>query len=128
MDELKSYQDLLSMEPNELEDWLLKNFSKTIPLQLETVEDMQAAGIILGELVNSYSYLMAMSVYAKTAVRNEKRKGKENKENTDDMIDRQNAINTTCDIIKMQYTGLSRLVTIKKEINNELHMSDSFLQ
>ena len=67
-----------------------------------------------------------MSVYAKNAVRVEKRKGKDNKETYEDMIDRENAIHSSADNIKMLYNCLSRLITIKQEINKEINISNPY--
>ncbi len=122
MENLKSYQEILIMDPDELQDWLLR-FVIEIPTTVETVEDMQNASKLLSALASSYAYLNSLAVYAKNAVRREKKKGKENKDIYEALIDRQNAIDTTCDSVKMLYNCLSRLVTIKQEINKEINMS-----
>lgn len=120
----KSYQEVLAMNPDVLNTWLVNSFIIELPSSVETVEDMQTASILLSRLANSYTYLMSLGVYAKNAVRSEKKKGKENKEVYETMIDRQNAINFACDSVKMLYNCLSRLVTIKQEINKEINMSN----
>jgi len=120
----KTQQEVLSMDPDELENWLT-NFIVDIPTAVETVEDMQLASRLLSKLASNYAYLNSLAVYAKNAVRREKKKGKENKEVYETLIDRQNAIDSTCDSVKMLYNCLSRLVTIKQEINKEINMSNS---
>ncbi len=119
----KSYQEVLTMDPDFLEDWL-SEYVIDIPTSIESVEDMQLASRLLSNLASSYVYLNSLGVYAKNAVRREKKKGKENKEVYEALIDRQNAIDTTTDSVKMLYNCLSRLVTIKQEINREINMSN----
>ncbi len=119
----KSHQEVLVMDPDELEDWL-SEYVIDIPTTIETVEDMQLASRLLSNLASSYVYLNSLGVYAKNAVRREKKKGKDNKEVYDALIDRQNAIDVTTDSVKMLYNCLSRLVTIKQEINREINMSN----
>lgn len=118
------YQEILKMEPKSLMNWLVENFKTEIPIQLDTVQDMETAGRLLGKLTNQYAYLVSLATYAKLAVREEKRKGASNKVASDNMIDRRDAIQNMADIIKMQYQAVSRMITVKKEINAELHMSD----
>ncbi len=120
----RTYQEVLVMEPDDLEDWLLE-FVLDIPTSVETIEDMQLASKLLSKLASNYAYLNSLAVYAKNAVRREKKIGKDNKDVYEALIDRQNAIDTTCDSVKMLYNCLSRLVTIKQEINKEINMSSS---
>ena len=120
----KSYLEVLEMDPDVLNDWLL-TFLVELPTSIETVEDMQLSSKLLSRLASSYAYLNSLGVYAKNAVRREKKKGKENKEVYEALIDRQNAIDSACDSVKMLYNCLSRLITIKQEINKEINMSNS---
>lgn len=120
----KSYLEVLEMDPDVLNDWLL-TFLVELPTSIETVEDMQLSSKLLSRLASSYAYLNSLGVYAKNAVRREKKKGKENKEIYEALIDRQNAIDSACDSVKMLYNCLSRLITIKQEINKEINMSNS---
>ncbi len=124
MNNTKTYKEVLIMDPNELQEWC-DTFIPTIPTAIETVEDMQLASRLLSQLASNFTYLNSLSVYAKNAVRQEKKKGKDNKEVYDAMIDRQNAISSTCDSLKLLYSCLSRLITIKQEINKEINMSNS---
>ena len=125
MEYFKTYQEVLSMEPNELQTWL-EGFNVTLPTEIETIEDMQDAARKLSILGSNFAYVNSLSVYAKNAVRVEKRKGKDNKETYEDMIDRENAIHSSADNIKMLYNCLSRLITIKQEINKEINISNPY--
>ena len=125
--EITNNDEILHMKPIELQNWLTKEFelTKNIPTDISTVEDMENASHMISLFTNRLSYLTALGVYAKMYVREEKRKGKENKEKSDDMIDRQYAIDKAADIVKQQYNTVSRMITVKQEINKELFMSES---
>lgn len=73
---------------------------------------------------NRYSYIVAFLSYAKTVTRKLKRSGKEYKDAYEDMVDRRDALQNTADILKFQYQSMSRLITIRQEINAELRMSE----
>jgi len=64
-----------------------------------------------------------MAIYAKNAVREEKRKGPENKSNYEDMIDRRDTLQEVARILNMQYQAVSRMITVKQEVNKELNMN-----
>ncbi len=125
MEYLKTYQEVLTMDPDELQTWL-DGFNVTLPTEIETIEDMQDAARKISVLGSNFAYVNSLSVYAKNAVRREKRKGKENKEVYEDMIDRENAIHSAADNIKMLYNCLSRLITVKQEMNKEINISNPY--
>ena len=117
------YNTLLNMTPIDLAMWLEKEYASTLPSNIDSMEEMKKVNTQLSRLANSYSFVMQLLTYTKIQVRQEKRKGKENKENYEDMIDRRDTLQNTADILKMQYQTLSRMITVKKEINDELRMS-----
>lgn len=117
------YNTLLNMTPIDLAIWLEKEYASTLPSNIDSMEEMKKVNTQLSKLANSYSFVMQLLTYTKIQVRQEKRKGKENKENYEDMIDRRDTLQNTADILKMQYQTLSRMITVKKEINDELRMS-----
>ena len=145
---MKTASELLNMDPIELVDWLNQEFKIELPVTLETIEQMKEAGQLLSKTINIYSYLMSMSSYAKIAVRDKKRESdkhaKELKANKDkakeeeltyianktkkdyeNMVDRKEAIENAADIANKQYNAISRMITVKKEINAELQMLGS---
>ena len=75
----------------------------------------------MGKLTNIYSYLVSLSLFAKLKVR-EAKKDKTNKEEIDKAVDRKEIITSYADIIKCQYNAVSRMVTVKKQIDDEMHM------
>ena len=117
------HNTLLNMTPIDLAIWLEKEYASTLPSNIDSMEEMKKVNTQLSRLANSYSFVMQLLTYTKIQVRQEKRKGKENKENYEDMIDRRDTLQNTADILKMQYQTLSRMITVKKEINDELRMS-----
>ena len=117
------YNTLLNMTPIDLAIWLEKEYASTLPSNIDSMEEMKKVNTQLSRLANSYSFVMQLLTYTKIQVRQEKRKGKENKENYEDMIDRRDTLQNTADILKMQYQTLSRMLTVKKGSNDELRMS-----
>lgn len=120
---------VLQMDPTLLQDWLTEEFGLITPLptEISTIEDMKNAEKMIATLTNRLSYLSSLGVYAKIAVRNSKRKGKDYKTEYEDMIDRQTAINAAEDTVKQQYNAISRMITVKQEINKEIYMSENII-
>lgn len=115
--------NVLGMEPELLAKWIECNFIKEIPITLETADDLKAAGILLGKLTNIYAYLMSLSTYAKLAVKEEKRKAtKDSKEELNKSMSRRDIIDDYVSIVKMQYSAVSRMITVKKQIDDEMRM------
>lgn len=114
-------ETLLNLEPSALLQWLNENYLEDVPPAISTVDDLKNAGILLGRLTNTYSYLVSLSLYAKLKVREVKR-NKEEKEIIDNAIDRKEIINSFTDIIKCQYNAVSRMVTVKKQVDEEMKM------
>ncbi len=117
---MEDYQSILEMDIFELLDWLSQRFSVKLPNKVETAEQMNEASELLLKLTSYHSYLCELLSYAKVAVRYAKRNY--SKTDWEDYVDKQNAIDRWLDIIKQQYTALSRAVTIRTENNKELFM------
>lgn len=109
----------MTIDIKDLTKWLFEDFVIEIPFGVETVEDMNVAGKSLSKLTNNYAYIEAMSIYAKNAVREEKRKGPENKLCYEYMVDRRDTLQEVAKILNMQYQAISRMITVKQEINKE---------
>ena len=121
--EIKDYSDLYSISVDNLIKWLDKRFYYSIPKGLESIDDMKVAGRLLGQLSNDYSYLAILLSYAKAFVRTEKRKGKDFKLSYEDMIDKRDIIDEMTSVVKMQYQAISRMITVKHDIQEELNMN-----
>ena len=115
--------EILSEDPFTLLELLRAEYDYEIPETLETIDDLKKAGVLIGKLANTYSYMAQLSSYAKIAVRNAK-KEKKDKNEIDDAIDRKTVIDTFAGSIEMKYKAVSRMLTIKQQINEELRMTD----
>ena len=119
-----NYDRILSMKPSNLLDWLINEFDTEIPAEIKSIDDMSDASDLLLHLTSNYSYLITLLSYSKLCVREAKRSG--NKEYHEDAIDRRDIIQAYVDIVKQQYTAVSRAVTIKVENNKEILMSEGY--
>ena len=115
------YNTIFQMDPSNLLTWLLENFSVELPEEIQSTADMENAAKLLLQLSNHYSYLCALASTAKIATRNAKRY--DSKEEYEDMVDRKEIIQNMVDVVKQQYAGVSRAVTIRMENNVELRMT-----
>ena len=116
-----TYSQIFQMDPCELNLWLVETFPCEIPTCIDSVEAFTKAGNLLGDLTNKYTYLASTLSFLKIETKNEKRKGKG--QDADDMMLRRDAFQNMTDIIKQQYNAVSRIITVKQEINNELKMT-----
>ena len=114
------YDNVLTLEPEDLVHWLNDNFAEDIPTSVSTVDDLKKAGELLGKLANIYSYLSTLALYAKLKTR-EAKKDKGNKEEIDKAVDRKEIINSYVDMAKFRYTALSRMINVKKQIYDEMN-------
>lgn len=94
-----------------------------MPPCVDSIEDMERAGRLLGQCASNYSYLLNMAMAAKIRKRHIKRIG-ENKQETEDALSREEIFNTYAEIMKTAYNAISRMITIKQQINEELHFTD----
>ena len=109
------------MDPEELSSDLIEEYVHEIPTNVDSIYDMMQAGSMLGMLSNQYSYMLStlniFKIWTKLAK-------KDSKEEYEKMAMRRDAVETIVDILKQQYNAISRMITIKQEINNELKMTD----
>ena len=118
------YDYYLTMKPTEFLQWLNEQFIENIPLAFDTYEDLQKIGNQIGTITNRYAYIAAFLSYTKIQTRNLKRMGVEYKAEYEDMMDRRDALQHTAETLKLQYQSMSRLITIRQEINKELNMGE----
>ncbi len=113
-------ETLLKMDVTQLAKWIDDSYIKPLPLPKNTAE-FARNNHLLGELANVYAFLSSLHAMAKIAVR----EAKKNKLPTDEInacIDRRDIIDEYIDIIKMQYNAYSRMITVQKNINDEMRM------
>lgn len=116
-------KDLLNMETFDLLEHLYQKYVFDLPEVLLSVDDLQKAISLSSILASNYSYLATVGEYAKIIVRESK--GKITKEQLNELIGKRDIIVQSAENCKMQYNALSRMITIKQEINRELGMSGS---
>lgn len=117
----QNINNLLTLPPEQLAIWLNQNYLEQIPITVETVDDLRHAGTLLGTLANTYSYVKSIATFAALAVKEAKRK-KQEKTIIDDAISRRDILDTFADTLKIQYNAISRMITVKKQIDDEMRM------
>lgn len=120
-DKKESSNDLLSMEPVELQEYIMSNYSIIIPVSVETAEDLKAASVIISTAYSNYSFLTSMRQMAKIQKRMLKRQ-KESSAEIEKMLMREEIFETEAGKAKHAYDTVSRMVTIKQMINQEMKM------
>ena len=115
-----TYDDILQMKPRELINWLEQEFIIQLPANLDTIENLQLAQEMFSKFGNQYAYLTMLFNYAKISLREMKRNKDLPKNEIDDMIDKKDAIEKTMSAVDKLKGDLSRMLTVKQEINKEL--------
>ncbi len=119
--------ELYALDLDKVVSYIANYITIPIPEQILTHEDMINAGKLLSTLTAKWSYLEELSMYGKVMVRRANREKKElkTKESTmsyEDMVDRAYIVQTGADILKQKYNTVSRMISTKQEINNEIKM------
>lgn len=113
--------DLLSLEPVDLMEYLTENFSIQVPSAVTTAEDLEQAARILSQAYSYYSFLTSMRMTARLQKR-ELKNQKESRAEIEKMLAREEAFEMQAGIAKHAYDTVSRMVTIKQQINQEMKM------
>lgn len=115
-----TYTDILAMDAYDLIDYLTDTHLCSLPVSINTIEDMENASTMLLTLSASYSYLCSLLAFSKVMTRDAKRNL--DKQEYEDFVDKRDIIDQITSAVKQQYNALSRAVTIHIENNNELKM------
>lgn len=116
--------NLFTMSNTEIMDKLRGTIIEDIPRGIKTEEDLRRLEYLLGKLANDYVYLISMTNYARNYVRQLKRKGKEYQVEYEDMMDKRDTLESIASAVKLQYQSVSRMLTIKIELEEENRMYD----
>lgn len=116
--------DYLEMEPVQLLEVLTDTFIIDIPEEIDDVTTLQNVSKLMSETINAYSFLVQLYCLSKISTRHYKRLGASAKKEYEDSVDRKEIIKNILDAVLLRYKVLSRMVTIKQEINEELNMSE----
>lgn len=113
--------EYLELSPTELLEVLIDNFIYDIPNEILSPEDYASVSEMLSSTSNQYSFLVQLSCAAKIQKRlASRRKDKTAKE---DLIDKETIIDNIVSAVKLRYSTLSRMITIKQEYNKEINMN-----
>ena len=116
--------NLFTMSNTEIIDKLRGTILEDIPKGIKSQKDLERLEYLLGKLANDYVYLISMTNYARNYVRQLKRKGKEYQVEYEDMMDKRESLESIASAVKLQYQAVSRMLTIKIELEEENKMYD----
>lgn len=113
------HEDLFSMTPGELIEYLADLCEVDLPIAVDNVDDMQKASNVLGQLGPLYSFLINMELRANIKKRAMK---KDNKQEYDIALVQEKIFQTYAEQVKMLYNSTSRMLSAHQQINEELRM------
>jgi hypothetical protein len=116
--------DLWTKSNSEIMESLSRTVLEDIPKGIKSADDLERMEYLLGKLANDYVYLITLLNHARNYVRQLKRKGKEYQAEYEDMIDKRDSLEAIASAVKLQYSAVSRMLTVKIEKNEELSMYD----
>ena len=117
--------DLLKMEPFELLNFVQSRFSFDIPEEIDSIESMQYVNEVIAKTANGYAFLMGMAnaadIYKKALPADTPKKVKE------EAILRQNIFKSYAESVKLTGKAVSRMFSVKQQIDEELKMTDGYM-
>lgn len=128
---LDTYAEILSLDTIGLANFLVDRFALAIPDKIETADELNVAGNMLGKITNDWVFIESLAIFVRAMSSQAKRNipdktaldYKEKKDAFDEVNEKKIAIQSISDIIKQRYNAVSRMVTVKMESNNELRMT-----
>ena len=119
---MKNVQNtLLKMPPEELLAYLSQEFYVPVPMSVESVDELQTAGVLLGRCAANYAYLINQAMLAKLIKRSLKQE-KAPKSDVDDALSREEIFTMFADVSKTTYNAISRMITVRAQAAEELKM------
>lgn len=118
---MQIYSEILNKDLVTLVTELNRDYCIMIPTDISTPQAMAEAGQLLGALTNSYSYLMGVLSLLKASAREAK---KTDKVLYEQLVGKRDAVADTVEMIKQEYNAVSRMITVKIEVNRELQYTD----
>ena len=113
--------EILQCTVEDLAAWAVPEFFTPISVDVETVEGLNEVGQCMQRLSNRYAFLASMLAVLKYSIR--QAKDKKNKVETDELIDKKEIMQRALDNVKQQQSTVSRMITIRQEVNRELGMN-----
>lgn len=125
---VQTYKDIITKKNTmELADWVIENYTLEIPESIENADDMALVSKLLANTVNKISFISNLLSYTKVLQRESKRKtGSVSKLENEDLIDKKEVLSNTLESLILQHKALSRMITVRQEILNELKMNEIY--
>ncbi len=118
------YDEITEKTMSEVAENVAKDVARIqIPKHIESIQDMRDCEELISELTNSMSYLIGVLVQLKVDVRIAKLNKTENKYDYEVIMAKKEIIADEYDSFDKQKNAISRMITIKQEIDKELQMS-----
>lgn len=116
--------NLLTMSASEIISSISERVLSDIPegINMADPEQVKKAEEALGRLPNDYAYVMELLSYSRHYVRHLKRGGSDSKKDYEDMMDKRDALESIGNAIKLQWQGVSRMLTMKLKIDDSDEM------
>ena len=104
-------------------DELLAKNHIELPISIDTIEDMKNASKLISTCSSKYAYYKELEIKANFTKRELKR-NKATKEEIEDAYVQEIAFGYIAEKYQKAYDSISRMITIKQQINYELRMTD----
>lgn len=116
-----NYEQIRKMDPMELTKSMVLEYMRQVPTKIDSPDDLNKIGNLLGELANAKAYLAGIYSQLQAEARIIKR-NKERKSEAEDMAIRRDAVGTVMESVKNQYDACSRMLTARKMQIDEMRM------
>lgn len=98
--------------------WLTNDMYVQIPLTIDTEEELKYASTLMASISNNYAYLS--NIYASLKFLGRQAKDRKDKAKSDEIIDKRELIHSCLESLSKQRDTISRMITIKQIVNEEL--------
>ena len=112
---------IISYAPDKVASWAVDEFFGPLDNSFESPEALTKLSADMVTLVNQYSFIASVLATLKVECRNQKNLG--NKKKYEELVDKRDILQKALDSVKLKQAALSRMITIKQEIDRELNMS-----
>ena len=116
--------NVTTMDPETLAAELRQGFTPVLLDSVQTTEDLWQAQKLLGIFSSRYAFLMSAAVEVKETKRRMKRE-RAPKEEIDIMMEREDYLNAFCEITKLAYASVSRMLAVRQQVYEELKLLKS---
>lgn len=113
---------LLTMSVTDVIKVMSDRVLNDIPEGINGEEEIKKLEMLLGRLPNDYAYVIEMLGYARTYVRHFKREGM--RLEYESTMDKRDALDSIANALKLQYQGVSRMITIYEQRREEVDMHE----